>query len=401
MSNKTINGLKTSIIISKTKTISISLTIKAGSMYEKINGTAHLIEHLLIKKISQLKNISIINEYGINYNAITGKKYVTIKLLCSKNSLCYCFDILSVLSIFDVTFNDIKDEVSIINQEILRFNRSIPHKYITDLLMKAYKGPYSLPVLGSNETLSKIKEEDVMNFYRERYIIENMALCVVGDVNENMIQEDIYKLSTLLKKDNINKKESELNTNWISNVLNSKINLSNENSKIRNLLIGIKTPSILDKYYFDNLVFKSIMLDNLNSVLMTKLRGERKLVYAIQSYIDSYTEEALSHLYIYINSSKENIEEIKDVLYNILQYVQKNKIGDYNIRKGVNKLKMDYYKNRDINYKYSTYKAKCILDNIVNDEKYYHKHIELVNEERILELVNSIYLLDKIILYEA
>lgn len=46
-----IQNIATALEHCQLKTFSISVSIKAGSMYETVNGTAHMLDHLIVTHI--------------------------------------------------------------------------------------------------------------------------------------------------------------------------------------------------------------------------------------------------------------------------------------------------------------------------------------------------------------
>ena len=84
-------------------------------------------------------------------------------------------------------------------QEVIRreFAMSMddPDRMAGHLLFKTayHKHPYRLPVIGELGVFNQLTHQDVMQYYKTRYVPNNLTFVVVGDVDSEKIRQQIAK----------------------------------------------------------------------------------------------------------------------------------------------------------------------------------------------------------------
>jgi zinc protease len=70
-----------------------------------------------------------------------------------------------------------------------------PDRMIGQLMFKtAYqRHPYRLPVIGELQIFNQLRQEDVADYYRSRYVPNNLTFVVVGDVDASAVQDQLAK----------------------------------------------------------------------------------------------------------------------------------------------------------------------------------------------------------------
>ena len=60
-----------------------------------------------------------------------------------------------------------------------------PQRQLNRLLYKKFylKHTYRYPVIGEREVFSSLKREDIVNFYKNHYVPNNMILAISGDID--------------------------------------------------------------------------------------------------------------------------------------------------------------------------------------------------------------------------
>ncbi|MDR4506504.1 MAG: insulinase family protein [Candidatus Scalindua sp.] len=183
------NGMEVILIENHASPMITAFTIvKTGSRNEDAatNGSAHFLEHLLFngtKNRTQKELYDEMDFYGGYNNAHTGTDYTNYMILMPKDYIEQGMDIQA-----DMLFNSslppekFEKERGIVIEEIGKDADSPTHQVSNHFIRTAFAGtPYGLPVIGTVSTISHLKRDDVLTYYRIWYVPNNMTLMVIGD----------------------------------------------------------------------------------------------------------------------------------------------------------------------------------------------------------------------------
>jgi predicted Zn-dependent peptidase len=168
--------------------ISSVIVVKAGSKYEndQNNGFTHLLEHMLFNGTETKTREDItegIKNYGGYINAFTRQEMTGYLVVMPTEFIDQGLDIQS-----DQLFNSIlpadefPKERDIVAEEIKKDNDyegSVAYDYFNSVIFEAT--PYARPVIGYEETIKSVSRDEVMNYYKEYYVPNNMIAFVSGD----------------------------------------------------------------------------------------------------------------------------------------------------------------------------------------------------------------------------
>jgi zinc protease len=183
---------------------SIQICVRAGSVYEgKYSGTgiSHFIEHVVddgTHRRSRQTIDELVEYIGNISNAYTWKDHTKYYITTSIADFDIALDVISDY-IQNATFP--KSEVEIQRGVILNeFNQDAdePYRRLYDLYYEtAYqKHPVRYPVGGYKELFEKLTRDDLVDFYFQTYVPENMIFVAAGDFG---IQETLDKVRTAFK----------------------------------------------------------------------------------------------------------------------------------------------------------------------------------------------------------
>ena len=170
-----------------------------GSIYEddKLGaGLSHILEHMLFKGTKTQKASEIaqkIQDVGGYINAYTSFDRTVFWIDVPKDGVESALNILS-----DAMMNStLPPEEYTKEQEVIRREFAMgfddPDRMASLLLFAtAYqKHPYRLPVIGEMEIYNQLTQEQVMQYYKSRYVPNNLTFIVVGDVDGEKIHEQL------------------------------------------------------------------------------------------------------------------------------------------------------------------------------------------------------------------
>jgi len=160
-----------------------------GVSYSAPAGVAHYLEH----KLFDMPGRDITGEFatlGASPNAFTGYDMTAYYFSCTENFRENLNLLLEFVTTPYFTDESVAKEQGIIGQEI-DMNLDNPDSRLFDLLMEVMYGvhPINTPILGTRESIGKITPQVLTDCHRAFYRPDNMFLCVVGDVDPNLVAE--------------------------------------------------------------------------------------------------------------------------------------------------------------------------------------------------------------------
>src|SRR6266852_1136911 len=182
--------------MSHIRSISIGIWMKTGSRDEdaEINGISHFTEHMVFKgtKNRTARDIARqVDSIGGNMDAFTGKEIICFNIKVLDEHVPIAIDILSDLvlnPVFDP--KDITREKGVILEEI-KMDEHNPDYLIHEIFTQNFWKDHALgkPILGTKETVRSFEHERLFNFYRQRFVPNNMIISAAGNLNHSRIVE--------------------------------------------------------------------------------------------------------------------------------------------------------------------------------------------------------------------
>src|SRR2546430_9329224 len=159
-------------------------------------GLSHILEHMLFKGTRTRSTNAIaqrIQDVGGYINAYTSFDRTVFWIDVPKDGVATALDVLA-----DAMMNSIlpPEEYSK-EQEVIRREFAMgfddPDRMAGQLLFAtAYqRHPYRLPVIGQMEIYNQLTQEQVMRYYKTRYVPNNLTFIVVGDVDAEKVRQQL------------------------------------------------------------------------------------------------------------------------------------------------------------------------------------------------------------------
>jgi zinc protease len=159
-------------------------------------GLSHILEHMLFKGTKTKSTNAIaqkIQDVGGYINAYTSFDRTVYWIDVPKAGVETAIDILS-----DAMMNStLPPEEYVKEQEVIRREFAMgfddPDRMAGQLLFAtAYqRHPYRLPVIGQMEIYNQLTQEQVMQYYKSRYVPNNLTFVVVGDVDGEKVHQQL------------------------------------------------------------------------------------------------------------------------------------------------------------------------------------------------------------------
>ena len=161
-------------------------------------GLSHILEHMLFKGTKTRSTNAIaqqVQDVGGYINAYTSFDRTVFWIDVPKDGVATALDVLA-----DAMINStLPPEEYAKEQEVIRREFAMgfddPDRMVGQLLFAtAYqKHPYRLPVIGQLEIYNQLTQEQVMQYYKTRYVPNNLTFIVVGDVDGEKIRDQLIE----------------------------------------------------------------------------------------------------------------------------------------------------------------------------------------------------------------
>lgn len=187
-------GSKYAIIGTDFGSINNKFRLKNQENYTEVpDGIAHYLEHKLFAG-KDCDAFELFSKTGASANAYTSFEKTAYLFSCTDNFDESLNILLDFVQSPYFTQENVDKERGIISQEIKMYQDSPDWKVLINLLNLLYKNhPVKLDIAGSVESISKITPEILYECYNNFYNLNNMCLCIVGDVNYHKIFELVDK----------------------------------------------------------------------------------------------------------------------------------------------------------------------------------------------------------------
>lgn len=180
---------------------SVQVWVKTGSVHEGDHlgaGLSHYLEHMLFKGTTRRAGREIsatVQSHGGYINAYTTFDRTVYYIDLPSEHTEVAVDILA-----DAVLNSTlpADEVAREKDVILReiaMTRDDPDNRLWDTLFSVAfrEHPYRQPIIGHREVFAAVSREDLLAYYRARYVPNNLVVVVVGDVDAAAVRAMVEK----------------------------------------------------------------------------------------------------------------------------------------------------------------------------------------------------------------
>lgn len=194
------NGIRVCTEAWNSQVASIGVFVGSGSRNETLetSGTAHFLEHLLMKGTSNKTRVQLeseIEKHGIQINTATNREHTLISANCFAKDTAKAVDLLGDMisnSRFDK--QAIEVERDIITQEL----ESNVTDYAATLMENVHFNIYrehmmGQPVLGDLDNVKAISQDHLLDFYNRNYFGKNMVIVATGNVRHQDVVDMVEK----------------------------------------------------------------------------------------------------------------------------------------------------------------------------------------------------------------
>lgn len=359
--------------------VSLGIYYKTGSKNEKDNelGVAHLLEHMVFKGTEKrnAKEISEeIDNLGGHINAYTSKELTAFYTVTLSAHIEKSIEILSdILLNSTFTEENLEKEKKVVIEEI-RMYQDMPEDLIHDLNSEMIvAGPLGRNILGTEESVNGISRNTLVSYFEDRYCSDNMVISVAGSVNPDEIVEILERYFGSFKR--ISKKRN-LNEDF---TLNTTHNIISRETNQVHLCFNTKGLSYLNNNKYALSIISNILGGNMSSRLFQKIREDKGLCYSVYTYSSSYEVDGM--FTAYAGTTKENYEEVIEIIKSELKDLRDNGVSEDELTKAKNQLLSSMIIGLET--------SKSRMSRMANN---YIGHGRIIEVEEIMKEVNAVNL---------
>ena len=306
------NGLTVaSAYMPAVETVSLGAWIGVGTRYEpaKINGVAHLLEHMAFKGTERRSAYDIaeqIEAVGGHLNAYTSRESTAYYAKVLADDAPLAVDIIADI-LQHPTFDEeeLQRERAVVLQEIGQAFDT-PDDIIFDRFQEtAYPGQaLGRPVLGTSEIVRGIDRETLKSYMARHYGAGTMVLAAAGKIEHARFLDLVTQaFDSLPEVTNTEVAPAEY--------LGGDYREGRELEQVH-VLFGFESVGYRDPDYYTASVFSTLFGGGMSSRLFQEVREKRGLVYSIYSFASPYHDGGLFG--IYAGTGENEVEELIPVI---------------------------------------------------------------------------------------
>lgn len=321
------NGIKVVLEeIGYVRSISFGIWVKNGTRNERPeeNGISHYIEHMMFKGTENRSAREIAEEMdalGGQINAYTTKEYTCYHTRVLDKHITRAMDVMSDMLLHPAFLQeDVERERNVILEEIDMYEDA-PEELVHDCLQDAIWQRCSLgmPILGTEETISQFRAEQIRAYYEKNYHTENTVLSVAGNFQAD---EMMQLLNQYFGRWQPKAPYTPFETTATMDTV--RIHRQKDVEQLHTCIAfrGLEREHPL-KYALA--VFNTIFGGGMSSRLFQKIREEQGLAYSIYSYTTGFADTGLFCITASMNPAQAGA--VYEGIYKEIQAIQKEGIS--------------------------------------------------------------------------
>jgi len=296
------------------RSVTVGVWLKEGARQEPAdqNGIAHFLEHLFFKGTENRTSRQIaveVDRIGGSLDAYTSREYACYLAQVLDEHLDIALDLLSDI-LCRPTFpeEEMERERGVIFEEIKMVDDN-PVDLGFDLLYKTMWDGHALgrPIQGTRESVGAISRDQVLEFFRKRYVPGNLLLSAAGNLKFDELLELVQDKFSALPDRPAPESDPEMPVAHRGFVQRHKAEIGQTH-----VTIAMPGLAAADERRYPLAVLNTLLGGGMSSRLFQKVREERGLAYSVYSSLSGYRDAG--DVILYAGTSRENVREVLEVI---------------------------------------------------------------------------------------
>ncbi|RJP29763.1 MAG: insulinase family protein [Candidatus Omnitrophota bacterium] len=272
------------------RSLSLGIWIKTGGRYENNSnkGISHYLEHLIFKgskKYSCREIKESIEGIGGSLNGFTSEE-LTCYLVKAPAQYCdLCLNILADMSLNPLLDSqDIEKERTVILEEIKMY-RDLPQSYVYELLDALLwpAQPLGMSIAGSEESVKRIKQEDLVEYQRRYYAASGIIVSAAGQLDPDKFASKVETIFSGVGQG----QDNEFLPVSIKQA-KPQLNLFHKDTEQTHLALAFHALKRDHPMKYALALMHIIMGGNMSSRLFNEIREKRGLAYEIGAAVKKF-----------------------------------------------------------------------------------------------------------------
>jgi predicted Zn-dependent peptidase len=289
-----------------TRSVTVSIYAGAGSRYETsdVAGISHFVEHMVFKGTQKRPTAQLISEaidgVGGIINAATDREYTVYYIKVARPYLQLAIDVLADLvqaPLFDA--GEIEKERKVVLEELASVADSPGQQ--ADLLLDELlwpEQPLGWDVGGTDESVSGLQRQAIVDYMRRQYVPSNMVVAVAGNVDADEIVE--------LLGPSLGSLSAAEPGSWYpahNGQSEPRCSVMFKRTEQTHISIGLHGLSLRDpdRYALD--LLSVLFGESMSSRLFVELRERQGLCYDVNSYVNHFLDAGSFGVYAAVDPS--------------------------------------------------------------------------------------------------
>jgi len=311
------------------RSAAVGIWVNVGSRDETpaVAGASHFLEHLLFKgtkRRSALEISSSIEEVGGEMNAFTSKEYTCFYARVIDTDLPMAIDVVSdLITSSIVSALDVDAERKVVLEEIAMRDDD-PSDLVHDLYAETYYGDTQLgrPILGTVESIKSMSRNAVFNYYKKRYLPQDLVVAVAGNIKHKKVVEMVERALSADGFLDVKGAPQIRGNEGIRKAKQISVGLMTRKTEQAHMFYGMEGVARHDDRRFAMGILASALGGGMSSRLFQEIREKRGLAYSVYAYAQQFAGSGQIGFYAGCNPTKaiEVIEIIREVLHNVAEH---------------------------------------------------------------------------------
>ena len=315
--------------IPNVRSAAFGIWVNVGSRDEspKVAGASHFLEHLLFKGTktrTALEISSAIEAVGGEMNAFTSKEYTCFYARVIDTDLPLAIDVIADLITSSLGRpEDVESERKVVLEEI-SMRDDDPSDLVHDLFSETFFGdtPVGRPILGTVESINGISRNSVFNYYKKKYLPQDIVVSVAGNIKHQKVIDQVIKAMSKDEFLGSEKNKANMRASTPIRRKGEQVGLIYRKTEQAHLFLGVDGVARDDERRFAMSVLSAALGGGMSSRLFQEVREKRGLAYSVYSYAQQFAGTGM--LGFYAGCTPQKATEVIRIIREILNDVAVN-----------------------------------------------------------------------------
>jgi predicted Zn-dependent peptidase len=280
------------------RSAALGIWIKIGSRFEAPAqaGVSHFIEHMLFQGTERRSSRDI----AIAIDAMGGQ----LDAFTTKENACYYANVLDVHLadamelLSDIVLHprfsaaEMERERGVILEELASVEDSPEEVLYERFVASLWSGhPLGTPILGTRETITSLRREDLESFFSRAYDPANVVISAAGRLDHDAVAAQVEELFGALRNNNVPAATDPPEVHQHFRIM--------EREELEQVRVSVGAPAVCatDEDRFVAALLNDLLGGSVSSRLFQSIREEHGLAYSVYSSLVTYSDAG--YLWIY------------------------------------------------------------------------------------------------------